>query len=118
MVTPVAAPFLSAAFSLRSRSSSAFRSSSDTVTPCQLEMSHWAEEFIGGLSQVQTLLENFSLSAWYEARSTERSVLRTKYEALSAVLRAKHPVLSTSYRVPSTKHLGLCTEYNLLHVEY
>src|SRR5207302_1714319 len=59
MVTPVAAPFLSAAFSLRSRSSSTFRSSSDIVTPCQLEMSHWAEEFIGGLSRVQTALENF-----------------------------------------------------------
>src|SRR5439155_25977012 len=57
MVTPVAAPFLSAAFSLRSRSSSAFRSSSDIVAPCQL--SHWAEEFIGGLSRVQTVLENF-----------------------------------------------------------
>src|SRR6266480_5018722 len=83
MVTPVAATFLSAAFSLRSRSSSAFRSSSDIVTPCQLEMSHWAEEFIGGLSQVQTLLENFSLSAWYEARSIEHSVLRTKHFGLN-----------------------------------
>src|SRR5712691_590209 len=59
MVTPVAAPFLSAAFSLRSRSNSAFRSSLDIVTPCQLEMSHWAEEFIGGLCRVQIVLENF-----------------------------------------------------------
>src|SRR6266480_1286665 len=89
IVTPVAAPFLSASFSLRSRSSSAFRSSSDTVTPCQLEMSHGAEEFIGGLSRVQTVLENFSLSAWYEARSIEHSALRTKHVVLGTERQTK-----------------------------
>src|SRR5438094_6035765 len=109
MVTPVAAPFLSAAFSLRSRSSSAFRSSSDTVTPCQLEMSHWAEEFIGGLSRVQTVLENFSLSAWYEARSIEHAALRANsrnqalgtsstYEALGTA--AMHVVLTFRKAIP------------------
>src|ERR1022692_2285466 len=48
MVTPVAAPFLSAAFSLRSRSSSAFRSSSDMVTPGQLERPNGSFKSLSG----------------------------------------------------------------------
>src|ERR1039457_473384 len=70
MVTPVAAPFLSAAFSLRSRSSSAFRSSSDIVTPGQLERPNGSFK---------------SLSGTYPRFKLSLKILRSSVEILRAV---------------------------------